>query len=102
MSDWIYQAYRGGKYLGDMSPTVAGRTIYVNPHRNDTVFWKTPDRWTNSTESGGFMPIPDKSRNQPAAKNNFYRWARKTTPMGNNTGVYRLSNEARARALRGN
>ena len=102
MSDWIYQAYRDGTYLGDMSPTVAGRTIYVNPYRNDTVFWRTPDRWTSSTESGGFMPIPDKSRNQPAARNNFYRWVRKTTPFGNNTGEYKLNNQARGRALRGN
>lgn len=88
--------------MGDMSPTVAGRTIYVTPQQNDTVFWRNPDRYTTSSTSGGFMPIPDKSRNQQAAKSNFYRWTRKTTPFGNNTGEYKLSNQARNRALRGN
>lgn len=68
ISDVLYDYYNGGNhYLGDLAQVKGGRTIYQGPRGNDTIFWKTPNKWLSS--EGGFMDVGSPER---GAKRNFY------------------------------
>ncbi len=71
---WIYQNLVNGKSQGDFPPTVAGRTIYFTPYRNDTLYWRNLD----SDQDFLFEKTPTKSKDQESAKQNFYRWTKKS------------------------
>ena len=68
-SQTFFDYYDGGdKYLGDSSPIRGGRTIYISPKGNDTLYWRQPSEWIHYQH--GFMPV---GGNQPGAKANFFK-----------------------------
>lgn len=69
ISDTFFDYYDGGnRYLGDLAPIRGGRTIYVSPKGNDTLYWNQPEKWIDFAD--GFMPV---GKNQPGAKRNFFK-----------------------------
>lgn len=68
-SQTFFDYYDGGdRYLGDSSPIRGGRTIYISPKGNDTLYWHQPSEWIYYQH--GFMPV---GSNQSGAKANFFK-----------------------------
>jgi len=68
-SQVFFDYYNGGnQYLGDLAPVKGGRTIYMSPHGNDTLYWSQPSKWIHYQD--GLMPL---GGNQPGAKTNFFK-----------------------------
>lgn len=100
ISDWLYQNIVNGENMGDSSPTIGGRTIYVTPNQNDTIYWMTDDKDKFDSflqYKDGYMPIPQGTKDQNKAKQNFYKKVPWTTTYNNDT----ISINARNKALQG-
>lgn len=68
-SQTFFDYYDGGNtYLGDQAPIRGGRTIYMSPQGNDTLYWNQPSKWI--WYQHGLMPV---GGNQPGAKANFFK-----------------------------
>ena len=74
--------------------TTSGRVIYNTPTQSDTVYYNTPDNYLHGEHS--FDPIGT-TKNQDAAKNRFYKFAKWSKPEDNEK-----SKEAHKRAIAGN
>lgn len=100
-ADKIYETHDvNGNSNGDLPPVLAGRTIYVTPYGNDTVFYTNKDI---------FEDTPQKDNNQAKSKNTFYKLIRKAPIVGEENRMTKYWNktaqendEVRIRALRGN
>lgn len=100
ISDQIMQTIENGQKTYDTPPITSGRTIYVTPRGNDTIFYRNKDNIFNHT------PVGDK--NQRAAKSYFYKMIKQAPIEGSEyrgTKYWTNNNAqvdaARNRALKG-